>query len=458
MKASASDERVVNELESILKKSKGVISPSDASTATGYPISQVKDALARLIEIYEARVNMNKETGQVQFLFKYPMFKRGKKTFKEIALKVLDVLWKIFQIVYKASIGVVLVLYTVIFVIILIIISLSGRSNDSDSDFGIGDLLGGLFRGLMDAFTFSYIMGGFNYEVDNDGNRYKVPKKEKNKGTGFIKSVFSFVFGPDREQYDPLDDAKEAAAFIRRNNGKITTGNIVALTGVHFEEAEARLAEYAARFNGDLSINEDGVIIAEFYDMLNKAAKEFDGGKIIFYEDEVEAPYLVTGNNGGRNAVIIGMNSFNLIMAGMMMSFFSSSYDVYNEPTMREIIFSKIHEYSWLVFGLGWFPLVFSVLFFLIPISRTFIVNSQNSKREYNILRKKLLGAFIRHQGKEITLDGIIYNANIKKEEINKIKIILEKLILELKGELSIDSNGEAVYSFPRLSRELGIK
>jgi hypothetical protein len=310
----------------------------------------------------------------------------------------------------------------------------------------------------MDAFTISYFMGGFNYQIDSDGYRYKVPAKEKNKGTGFIKSVFSFVFGPDREKYDPLDDAKEAAAFIRRNNGKITTGNIVALTGVHFEEAEARLAEYAARFNGDLSISEEGIIIAEFTDMMNKASKEYDSGKIVFYEDEVEAPYLVTGNEGGRNALIIGLNLFNLVMSGLMMSFFSSSYVMYDEPTARDIIINRIHEFSWLVFGLGWFPLIFSILFFVIPILRTFTVNSQNSKREYNILRKKLLGAFVRHQGKEITLDGIIYNANIKKEEVNKVKTILERLIIELKGELNIDSSGNPIYSFPRLSRELGIK
>jgi hypothetical protein len=458
MKASASDERVVNELESILKKSKGVISPSDAATATGYPISQVRDALARLIEVYEARVNMNSQTGQVQFLFKYPLYKRGKKTIKEMALNALDALWKVFKMIYKASIGFVLVLYTVIFVVILIALIFGGRGNDRDSKFDIGDLLGGLFRGIMDAFTFSYIIGGYNYQVDSDGYRYKIPKKEKNKGTGFVKSVFSFVFGPDREEYDPLDDAKEAAAFIRRNNGKINTGNIVALTGVNFEEAEARLAEYAARFNGDLSISEEGVIIAEFTDMMNKATQEFDGGKIVFYEDEIEAPYLVTGNEGSRNALIIGMNLFNLAMSGVMMSFFSSTYQVYDIPTTREIIFSRIHEFSWLVFGLGWFPMIFSIIFFIIPILRFFKVDYQNKKREYNILRKKLIGAFVRNQGKEISLDEVAYKININKEEINKVKILLEKLIIELKGELNIDSSGNPIYSFPRLSGELGIK
>jgi len=247
MKSTASDEKVVNQLEKILKKSRGKISPGDAAAATGYPIYQIQDALARLIELYEARVSMNPENGQVQFIFKYPFFKRGRKTLKEIMQLGIDAIWKVFKVIYKASIGIILVFYTVLFVLVLLALVFGGRSDSRDSKIDIGAILGGLFRGILDAYTFTAITRNMSYGYDGYGYKFKTFKPEKDKGKGFVQSVFSFVFGPDRPIYDPLDDAKEAAAFIRMNNGRITAGHIVALSGVKYDEAEARLAEYAVR-------------------------------------------------------------------------------------------------------------------------------------------------------------------------------------------------------------------
>ncbi len=457
MKSKQSDEKVVNELESILKNSKGIISPGDASATTGYPLGQVQDALARLIELYEARVTMNNETGQVQFIFKYPLFRRGKKSLKEYLQIVGEWSWKIFQMIYKASIGVILVFYTLIFVLILIAMMFGGRDNDSDDRIDIGAILGGLFRGILDAYTFSMITRDMTYGYDNDGNRFRTYAKDKNKGKGFVHSVFSFVFGPDRPKYDPLEDAKEAAAFIRRNNGKITAGNIVALTGVNYEEAEARLAEYSARFNGELDINNQGLLMAEFTDMLNKSAKDIGDGKIIFYEDEVEAPYELTGNTSGRNFGISAMNVFNFVMSFFIITFFSSGVQVVDDPQMIDVVAGTVHEFGWLVFLLGYFPFIFSISFFIIPALRAFKLPNKKRKREINILRKKLIGAILRNRGKNIRRDELISYAKINEQEMPLFDKTMEKLVIELKGEINIDSDGMPLYTFERLSKENGI-
>lgn len=466
MKATASDETVVNKLEAILKESRGKISPSDAAVATGYPLYQVKDALARLIELYEARVTMNPDNGQVQFIFKYPFFRRGKKTFKENLQSVAEGLWKAFKTVYKASVGVILIAYTLVFVLILIVAMFAGRSNDRDDDnsFGGGYLLSGLLRGIMDAIFYSSLMRrDYDYRYDESGYRYKKYGNEKNKGKGFIQSVFSFVFGPERPEYHPLDDAMEAAAFIRNNNGKLTAGDIVALSGVDYDEAEARLAEYGARFNGELYVNDDGIVVGEFDDMLNKTSDSYSQGKIVFYEDEVEPPYELTGNTSGKNLLIAGMNGFNLMMSLVVINYWNNApsisfTDEYGRVQQFDGLAVVAGEYGWLVYVLGYFPLVISALFYIIPLFRWLGLKSKQSKREANILRKKLIGAFVRNQGRDLSLNDIYQNPKISPDEKNKIQSMMERLIIDVRGELNVDSDGTPIYSFPRLAKELKMK
>ncbi len=458
MNPQESEQKIVLKLESILKDTKGMVSPADLSAETGFPLRQINDALGRLIELYKARVSMDNETGRLIFKFDYPLKKRGSKSAKEIFAIVSEFLWKVFKVVYKASIGIVLVFYTVIFVLILLALMFAGRSNDNDSKgFDIGPVIGGLFRGLMDAFTMHMWMQSFSYTTDPYGNRYKYYPKEENKGRGFIQSVYSFVFGPERPEYDPLDDHKEAAAFIRKNNGKITAGHIVALTGVSYDEAEARLAEYASRFNGELFVNDEGIVVGDFYDMLNKQSELLKGGKIVFYEDEVEAPYEFTGNSTGKNVGIVAMNIFNLIMAFVLTNIFSGSMqiglqDEFGNPVTTDFLVSPF-----LSIGLGYFPLIFSLLFFIIPAVRYFTVKKKNKKRDLNIIRKKMIGAFVRNHAVNVRLDDIIRMANINDDQIKYVKSVLEKLVIELKGEITIDTQGNPIYTFPRLSKELGI-
>lgn len=457
MKSAQSDEKVVNELEGILKKSRGIISPGDASASTGYPIEQVKDALARLIELYEARVTMNNDTGQVQFIFKYPLFRRGKKTFKEYLQIIGEWSWKVFKAIYKGAIGVILIFYTVLFVIILLALLTSSRDNDRNNRIDIGGILGGIFRGILDAYTFSAINRSMIYGYDDYGYRYRTFPQEQNKGKGFIKSIFSFVFGPDRPEYDPLDDAKEAAAFIRKNNGKITAGHIVALTGVNFEEAESRLAEYTARFNGDLSVDNQGFLVAEFTDLMNKIADDIKDGKIVFYEDEIEPPYDLTGNSTGRNVGISFMNLFNLSMSFFFISFFTSSMGYVADPKTIDVLALTLHQNGWLVFFLGYFPFVFSLLFFLIPTFRSFRLPKKRRQREQNILRKKIIGAILRNRDRNLREDELINLAKVSPNEMKIFRKTIEKLVLELKGEINIASDGIPIYAFERLSRENNI-
>ncbi len=435
-KASTSEEKNLLAIEKIVARAKGKITPEDAASATGLSINEVQDALSRLVELYECRVTINPEKGSVQFIFPYPFQKRGKKTFKEISTAILTVLWKAFQVVYKASIGIVLIVYTVVFFVILAI--MFGTSRDRD-DNPIGDIIGGILRAIFEAMFWTSVLQPVQYEVDRSGYKYKTYQKDKNKGKNFIKSVYSFVFGPDRPVYDYLADAKEAIAFIRKNNGKITAGHIIALTGVNYPEAEKRLAEYATKYKGELHIVDDEILVADFTQLLNTTNPPIEGGKIEYYVDEVEPPYQITGNTGGRNGAIITMNTFNLIM----------SFLIY--PFATQYLSGSV------AFFISIFPFVFSVSFFLIPLARIPYVVIKEQKRKLNILRKKLFDIIV-SANVPLTAEQIIEYAKINASDKSKAMSLLEKLILDLEGKIDLDESGKALIHFPRLMKELQIK
>jgi hypothetical protein len=435
-------ERTVNTVESLLHKTRGRISPIDASAETGIPVHEIQWALERLIEIYECRVTYDPSNNRLLFIFPYPLRQRGKKTFKEIMVNVRDALWKAFVIIYKAAIGVILIFYTVVFLLLLLFIMMSGMSkrneNDRDSGGG-GNLISAVFNAIFQGMSWAAWTNAVEY--DYYGNvRYKRYEKERRPGKKFIQSVYHFVFGPDRPPYDPLGDAKEAAAFIRMNNGKLTAGQIIELTGVTYDQAEARLAEYGVRFGGDLYVTEEGVVIAEFPDLVKKDIPELHGGRVEYYMDEVEPPYEMTGNTSGRNTAIFLMNLFNLFMSVFAIQYFDSL------------------DMPFLVAVLGYFPLVFSILFFVIPLLRWFTIQKKNKKIELSIIRKKLIGVISAYRERAFSHDDFFTLGIINAEQSALVDHVLEKLVTEMQGDISLDTDGKAVYTFPRLSKELAVK
>ncbi len=433
------DKQQLSIIEKSVKQAKGKVSPADLSAETGYSLGEVSDALNRLLELYESKVSLDSTSGELSFQFKYPLVKRGSKTLSEISYDVLNAVWKGFQAVYKASIAVILVLYTIVFTIILLILMSRGMGGDRDNG-GPSRIIGGIFRAIFEALHFMAIARTIEYAGDPSGMRYKRYTPEKNKGKKFIQSVFHFVFGPEMPEYDPLDDDREAAAYIRKNRYKITAGKIIELTGVDYDEADSRLAKYISKFDGIPQFDTEGVLVVEFPRLANKISGELKGGKIEYYKDEVEPPYELTGNEGGRNFLISALNTFNLIMSVFILNTLAA------QPGL--VIIAIV---------LGWFPFVFSALFFLIPILRILYIMKKKEERANNIIRKKLIGAIADAKEIELTKNDLYHYAHIKQEEYSRTEAVLNKILIDLKGEVKLKENGEAVYSFPRFSAELAV-
>lgn len=430
------DKEILINVEKAVKKANGKVAPADIASETGYALSDIHDALKRLIELFESKIAMNQNTGELQFVFAYPLVKRGSKSFSEQMYVVLEWLWKVFKVIYKASIAIILVVYTIIFALFLLVILFSGKSDDRDNRGGA--VISGIFRAIFEALYFTSFRRRVEYQMDPSGLRFKKFEKEKNKGKGFIQSVYSFVFGPERPKYNPLDDDKEVIAFLMKNNYKLTAANIIELTGVNYDEADSRLASYLSKYDGEAHLNTDGVLTVDFPRLKNKVSKDLEGGKIIFYKDEVEAPYELTGNTTGKNTLIIFLNIFNFIMSIVAIN----------------IAMVDIQSTAVLI-GLGIFPLIFSLLFFVIPLIRIPYIKKKQSEREQNIIRKKLFSVLFSILPAEIKENDFINYAQLNNEEISKAKNLIEKLIIDINGEINLNDRGEAVYYFDRLENEI---
>lgn len=444
-------EEILLKIEKILPKTKGRFAPEDIAAATGYSISDINDALKRLLELYRAKVVVDTNTGKLVFNFIYPLEKVGKKTFKEYFFGFLQFLWKVFQIIYKAAIGIILIVYTVIFVLILLAIIIVSSSSDKDRRGGIRlDIFGGIFRAIFEGLYILSWTNAIQDVVDTSGLRYKKYAPEKNKGKNFVQSVFHFVFGPDNPPVDKYEDEKEALAYVRKvSKGKLTAADIVLLTGCNFDVAEERLTRYAVKFRGELEIDNNGNVFADFTNMLH-SERSFDEGKIIYYFDEIEPPVEITGNNMGKNFAIIAMNIFNMVMSYMIISFASSmnSYEYAQYSFQSEIP-------GWVVFGLGWFPFIFSITFFIIPILRIPFTIWKRKKRNEKIMRKKLFYALYKLKT-DITFEKIARFINLPNELVEEANKALHKLIVDLRGEIELEGN-EAKINIDNFIKNLSV-
>ena len=191
MMMTESPVKVLKELEELLIKKRGTINPSEAALATGYSLDIISDGFSRLLELYESRVSMDSNTGNIVYNFAFPLRKRGKKTFKELFQSFALASYKIFKKVYKVSIGVILILYTVVFAIMLlaVIAAASGRDNNRSRSFNF-DIVVNLFLAIIRGMQVAAITSDMvEYGRDSHNMKYRKLKDDSSPKKTFIQSV-----------------------------------------------------------------------------------------------------------------------------------------------------------------------------------------------------------------------------------------------------------------------------
>ena len=231
-----------------------------------------------------------------------------------------------------------------------------------------------------------------------------------------------------------------------------------ALAGWTFEEAETFLTDCVVRYEGETKISDQAVLYGQF-DTITRWVDEGPEGssngpeeQVVYYWDEYEPEYELTGNSVTHNAMVIGLNTANLLFSLLVLN---GSFTDLLETQLP--IATASGPLVFLVFG--WLPLVFSGLFFLIPAARFFSVRAMQSQQHQQNIRKRLFHAVFAQQGQAQTTGEVLGTLHAANERESLAAPVVEErlkeLVLDMPGSLRINDAAELEFSFPRITREL---
>jgi len=422
MKVALQEKEVFARLKAWVEEQRRPFTLNDAAAGTGIAVQDLVHAFDKLIETYHCRVRATAQ-GDVIYDFGGSLRRRHAKTVTEVLCEILEVVWKGFQVLYKVCTALVMMIYFGVYVTILCLMLIALSSSSKRGRKEVFPSLGEIGR------VWDYLFG-------------LATETEEGK-KGFLASVYDFVFGPPREQPDKLNNEKELAAFLRKKKGITVGAELQALAGWSTDQMEEFLAMYVAKFHGRLKVSEDGVLYAEFDELLRGKVKTNET-PIVYYWDEDEPEYLWTGNELLRNLGIVSMNAFNLLMSFLVLKLDGTLFDL--TPTVRIL--------------LGWVPFIYSVLFFAIPLGRgVWILKKQYEQHQAHI-RRRVMKAVFEKKAAPKTLEQIerLVNADPNMESLSRrtIQKMMDKLLIELRGKLEADtSSGKVYYVFDRIHNEL---
>lgn len=432
---------------------------NDASSVTGVPLLETEYSIKDLMEKYDCKLKVT-ENGDLIYDFGPHLKRRDAKSFAEYFNQFLALIWWGFSVFYKFIISAFLVIYFVVFLVIvlgIVLAVLSGGKNDNGSK-GFGNLLYVIFRVFWTIFEWNTIMG-YNrtyHKRDSYGYNYRHYEEKQgflstisNKGgsssdnKGFVASVYDFVFGPPRVQINPLANMQEMATFLRDHKGLVSTSEIQALAGWSRDDAKNFMTNALASFNGKAEISDQGVLYGDFTELLRRKDK-VAGAPIIYYWDEYEPEYELTGNKNLRDLGIFAMNAFNLILSGLVIW---GPLAVYGSSFLFTLF-------------LGWIPFFYSLVFFTIPVFRWLYLIPKKRQQHLLNVRKRLMMSIFQVESATFSLNQLTAIANKQHQNEEKLKPgLVEKVMMDviqdLEGESFVNNQAEVVYKFEKLALEL---
>ncbi len=420
-------------LASTIRALGGDVTAGDVASRSGLPLSEVESGMRRMLSLYKSHLDVD-DDGNLRYRFDPAMTRRGARSTEALLHRLRKWAWGAFVFLFKAGIMVTLIGYTLLFVVILLTLAVAALgamfSSDSDSD-GLGDLLFLPLRLLAELLEFVFWINFFSEPSSRRGrSRGRIKRFHERVEKPFYQKIFDFVFGPQPER-DPLAIHRAFASFVRANQGRVTAADWSSRSGQSLEDAERALTAALVRFGGDVEVDDDGQLVYTF-DELRLTTKDaqnvdpFDAPDYIWYR-QAKAPPL-TGNPSSTNWWIGAFNAFNLVMSTVI-SFYAAG-------TLG----------ATLAFGLGFFPLVFSLLFFAIPAVR----NLRHSRLEREAREENARRDAMRRIWE--STDGGIARA-IPASQLHSL--VRDELARDFDAEVEVDPNtGALTYRFETLAAQ----
>jgi hypothetical protein len=432
-----------------LRRRKGLVTVGDIVADTGLSRDEAEGTLRGLLAGRRGHLEVG-ERGTLVYRFEPNLIQRDSEPLRARLARGAG---QLFAKAFKVWIVLMLVVYFVVFVALLIAALVASQSRDGGR--GGGRRMGGRHSGGFGGFPsfwFWYLFWTPDWRWGRPyyGHRWerRYGRRKGKPKVPFIVKVFSFVFGPDKPKPTRRQKNRSVIRLIRARRGVLTATELVQHTGLPLHEAEEEMARLMVEAGGDVKVNEDGVLVYVFPELMVSAEGRVEEREPDPAWRRLEPDETVTGNDKKSNAIIGGINGFNLVAAS----------------TAPWFIFPHLRlggELAWI--GLVWVPLVFSVLFFAIPLARSLMVRRRNARRRAQNLRKVLLGHVFQASlaGDGAQWIGLTDTRRRAQTALSgpsgangRLDQELQRLVAEFDGEVNERVNGKVEYRFPTIRGE----
>ena len=443
---TAQDRAILRELRAL----DGRATVGDVMSRTGLVQSEAEASLRRLLETRRGHLEVG-EAGTLVYRFEPSFVRRDEEP---LWSRIRRGAWEAFKTGFKVWTLLMLVVYLVVFVALLLAAVFAGKKGDGDGWGGGG---GGRDRGYggghghihFPSFWFWYLFWspGWGWGRPYYGHRWEERVGQREARVPLYKKVFAFVFGPDRPRPTQPQKDRSVLRLIRSRSGVVTAADLVQYSGLRRHEAEEELGRMVAAYDGDVKVAANGTLVYVFPELMVSAHGRVSEKAPDPAWRRLETAVPVTGNSAGTDVAIGAVNTFNLAAAA----------------TAPLFIFPRLGlggVAAWT--GLVWVPLVFSTMFFAIPLMRWIGVKRENRVRAERNLRKVLLSHVYRASlvgdgAQPVTVAAATADAaGLSKKQVSAhdVEAELVRLTADWDATVSVAANGQTEYRFEQIRAE----
>ena len=425
-----------------LRRLRGRGTLGDVAAEAGLPTEDVRQSLKALLESHRGQLAVS-DSGELLYDFDPRLIERGTEPLYH---RVKRATGKALRGGFKAWIVVMLVSYFILFVVLVIAALFANQKGGRDSrggGWGGGRRHGGFH---MPNFFFWYWIWGPRWRVGRPYYGHKWERTlDKDDKVPFYKKVFAFVFGPDRPRPTQQQRDRGTIRLIRSRNGVLTTAELVEHMATTFPEAESEMGRLLGAYDGEAVVSPDGELVYAFPALMTSAHETKRSRPPNPAWLRLEPHLELTGNTGGANAAVAGMNSFTLLASA----------------TSPWFIFPRLGlGGTAALVGLVWVPVAFSLLFFAVPFARTLALKLENRRRRRRNVRRVMLGLVYRKALKDAAPVGAgeahrYVTSRLKDQAVDgrDVEAELHSLAAELDADVTTDDAGAMLFEFPALRR-----
>lgn len=425
------------------------VTVADVAVKSGLALRDAESGLTWLTKEYRGHLRVT-EDGQLLYFFpqgfEQPWIVRER--WQRIADKAGRAIMGTLRFVVRAWLLIALSVYALAFLAILLALSQNRDRNDSRR--GGGAMSAVLFRALFEAMFWTF----HPFSPFSHRRAWGQAPRRRNEepSVPLYEKVNRFVFGPTIAPADPQAKMANLLAAIRSGKGRIGLSDVLRVTGLPREEADAMMASLMLDYEGDVEVGEQGGIYYRFEALRKTAeARGFTPLPPAAWEAmPTERP--LTGNTVGANLFVGLLNGFNLAMSTFILATDLTLVDLLirlNKPVPPWLPTGGVP----LVFGIV--PLVLSLVVFAIPLVRAVARPWKNAQRARERGRLAMLREILERAPKAEPVDeDQLRRAYRIAAGSEPSDAMIRERIVELGGDVDLEGGEPIKYRFPDLEEE----